>query len=75
MLGNAMPFSAQVTNTADTAVSWSVNGTPGGNAASGTITPDGVYTAPAILPASATVQIAASATRTEQNQIAPLRRL
>ncbi|MGB2901423.1 MAG: hypothetical protein WBB89_19365 [Candidatus Acidiferrum sp.] len=60
MLGNAMPFSAKVANTADTTVSWSVNGTPGGNAASGTITPDGVYTAPAILPASATVQIAAT---------------
>ncbi len=60
MLGNAMPFSAKVTNTADTAVSWSVNGTRGGNATSGTITPDGVYTAPAILPASATVQITAT---------------
>src|SRR6266404_1302948 len=57
MLGNAIPFSAKVTSTADTAVSWSVNGTPGGNATSGTITTDGVYTAPAILPASATVQI------------------
>ncbi len=59
MLGNAMPFSAKVANTADTAVSWSVNDAPGGNAASGTITADGVYTAPAILPASATVQITA----------------
>jgi hypothetical protein len=60
MLGNAMPFSAKVANTADAAVSWSVNGTPGGNATSGTITPDGVYNAPTILPASATVQIAAT---------------
>jgi len=60
MLGNAMPFSAKVANTADTAVSWSVNGTPGGNATSGTITSDGLYTAPAILPASATVQITAT---------------
>src|SRR6266850_1734529 len=59
MLGNAMPFSAKVANTADTAVSWSVNDAPGGDAASGTITADGVYTAPAILPASATVQITA----------------
>jgi hypothetical protein len=60
MLGNAMPFSAKVANTADTAVSWSVNGTPGGNAASGTITTDGVYNAPTILPASETVQITAA---------------
>jgi len=55
-----MPFSAKVANTADTAVSWSVNGTPGGNATSGTITTDGVYNAPTILPASATVQITAA---------------
>jgi len=60
MLGNAMPFSVKVANTADTAVSWSVNGTPGGNATSGTITTDGLYTAPGDLPASATVQIAAT---------------
>ena len=33
---------------------------PGGNATSGTITTDGVYTAPAILPPSATVQITAA---------------
>ena len=59
MLGNSIPFSAKVANTADTAVSWSVNGTRG-NATSGTITPDGMYNAPAILPASATVQITAA---------------
>jgi len=60
MLGNAMPFTAKLANTADTAVSWSVNGAPGGNATLGTITSDGVYTAPAILPASATAQITAT---------------
>lgn len=52
-----MPFSAKVANTTDTAVTWSVNGALGGNATSGTITPDGIYTAPSDLPASATVQI------------------
>src|SRR6266850_10728 len=60
MLGNALPFSVKVANTTDIAVSWSVNGAPGGNATAGTITPDGVYTAPAVLPASATVQITAT---------------
>jgi hypothetical protein len=60
MLGNPTAFSAKVTNTKDTAVSWSVNDFPGGNGASGTITPDGVYTAPAVLPASAAVQITAT---------------
>src|SRR6266850_2003165 len=60
MLGNALPFSVKVANTTDIAVSWSVNGAPGGNATLGTITPDGVYTAPAVLPASATVQITAT---------------
>ena len=50
MLGNATAFSAKVTNTTDTAVNWSVNDVPGGNGALGTITPDGVYTAPAVLP-------------------------
>jgi hypothetical protein len=60
MLGNATAFSAKVTNTPDTAVNWSLNDIPGGNGASGTITPDGVYTAPAVLPASAAVQITAT---------------
>lgn len=60
MLGNATAFSAKVTNTTDASVRWSVNDIPGGNGALGTITPDGVYTAPAILPASAAVQITAT---------------
>ncbi len=60
VLGNQMPFTATVTNTTDTSVSWSVNGIAGGNASVGTITAGGVYTAPADLPSPATVQITAT---------------
>jgi hypothetical protein len=60
VLGNQATFTATVTNTTDTAVSWSVGGVPGGNAALGTINSAGVYTAPADLPSPATVQIAAT---------------
>ncbi len=59
VLGNQLTFTAAVTNTTDTAVSWSVNTVPGGNATVGTITSAGVYTAPADLPSPATVQITA----------------
>jgi hypothetical protein len=60
LLGNTATFTAKVTNTTDTVVSWSVNGTAGGSATAGTITPDGVYTAPADLPSPATVQVTAT---------------
>jgi hypothetical protein len=60
LLGNQMTFTATVTNTTDTSVSWSVNGIAGGNAIVGTITATGVYTAPADLPSLATVQITAT---------------
>jgi len=59
LLGNSQLFKARVSGTTDIAVSWSVNGQPGGN--SGTIAPDGTYTAPANLPASAiSVEITAT---------------
>src|SRR5260370_483176 len=41
-------------------MSWSVSGVPGGNAALGTITTAGVYTAPVDLPSPATVQVTAT---------------
>ncbi|HXY26425.1 MAG TPA: immunoglobulin domain-containing protein [Candidatus Acidoferrum sp.] len=49
-----------MTNTTDTAVSWSVSGVAGGNAQVGTITAGGVYTAPADLPSPTLVQITAT---------------
>jgi len=60
VLGGQATFVATVTNTTDTAVSWSVNGVPGGNATLGTITPAGVYTAPADMPSPETVQVTAT---------------
>jgi hypothetical protein len=60
VLGGQATFTATVTNTTDTAVSWSVSGVPGGNATLGTITSGGVYTAPVDLPSPATVQITAT---------------
>lgn len=60
LLGNQATFSATVTNTTNTSVSWSVNGVAGGNAVVGSISSGGVYTAPADLPSPASVQIAAT---------------
>src|SRR5258706_15040213 len=60
VLGVQMAFTAAVTTTTDTAVSWSVNGVPNGDTALGTITSAGVYAAPADLPSPATVQITAT---------------
>ena len=60
LLGNSISFTATVSNTPDTAVSWSVNGIPGGSAATGVITSGGVYTAPSDLPSPATVNITAT---------------
>jgi hypothetical protein len=60
VLGGQATFTATVTNTTDTTVSWSVNGVPGGNATLGTVTSAGVYSAPADLPSPATVQVTAT---------------
>jgi hypothetical protein len=43
-------FAAKVQNAQNSAVNWLVNQTPGGDATSGTITPDGYYTAPGQVP-------------------------
>ena len=45
--------------TANTAVTWQVNGFPGGNATIGLISPSGMYTAPATVPNPATVTVTA----------------
>jgi serine protease len=58
-VGTAQAFSAAVSNTADTQVTWQVDGVAGGNATVGTITSAGVYTAPATVPSPATVTVRA----------------
>ena len=62
LLGDAQLFSASVRNAADARVSWSVNGVPGGNAALGTISADGTFTAPRDLPSPATLTVTATST-------------
>ena len=61
--GASATFSAAVTGTSNTAVTWYVNDTAGGSAALGTIDASGNYTAPATLPNpnSVTVKAVSSA--------------
>lgn len=58
-VGAAQAFSAAVANTANAQVTWQVDGIAGGNSTVGTITPAGVYTAPATVPSPATVTVRA----------------
>jgi hypothetical protein len=60
LLGNTLNFAATVSNTANTAVTWSVNGIAGGSAQTGTISTNGVYTAPGDLPSGGSVQVTAT---------------
>ncbi len=61
-LGHPLTFSAHVSNAAtvaDQAVTWQVNAKTGGSSVTGTIDATGVYTPPALLPASPAVTITA----------------
>src|ERR1700753_3298339 len=49
-VNNTITITPTVTGSQDTALTWTVNGIAGGNAQIGTITPQGVYTAPAVVP-------------------------
>ena len=60
LLGGTVSFTSTVSNTTDTVVLWSVNQLPGGSAQVGTITADGIYTAPADLPPGGVVQVTAT---------------
>ncbi len=60
LLGATAPLSATVSNTSDTAVSWSVAGIPGGNGTVGTISASGVFTAPQFLPVPGVVTVQAT---------------
>ena len=58
-IGTTSQFTASVVNTTNTAVTWQVNGTAGGNATAGTISTTGLYTAPLVLPAATSISITA----------------
>ena len=59
-LGVTLQFSALVSGSANTAVTWSVNGVAGGNAAVGTISSTGLFTAPNVVPSPASVSVSAT---------------
>ncbi|MBI3477802.1 MAG: beta-propeller fold lactonase family protein [Acidobacteria bacterium] len=57
--GLTQQFTATVTNTSNTAVTWQVNGVTGGDATNGTVSASGLYAAPATAPSPATVTVTA----------------
>ena len=57
----SVTFSATVQNVSDTTVSWQVDGVAGGNQSEGTISANGVYSAPATLPVPPTITVTAVA--------------
>lgn len=59
-VGKQQQFTATVTGTANTGVSWSILGTNCASNACGTISSSGLYTAPATVPSPATVTIQAT---------------
>lgn len=60
-VGASKTFIAAVANASSQSVTWSVNGTAGGNTSVGTIDSSGEYSAPASLPSPNTISIQASA--------------
>jgi hypothetical protein len=65
-------FNALVTGSADTGVTWSVNGIAGGNTTLGTISITGTYVAPAEIPNPANVTIRATSTASTSSSAAAI---
>ena len=59
--GKTQQFTATVLNSANTRVSWQVNGINGGDSVHGTVSSVGMYTAPTTVPSSAIVRVTAIA--------------
>jgi hypothetical protein len=59
-IGQAQTFAATVANTANTAVTWSVDGVVGGSATLGTVSGAGVYTAPTTVGTLSSVTVTAA---------------
>jgi serine protease len=57
--GGTRAFTASVSNSPDASVNWFVNDIPGGNTTLGTISPSGLYAAPAVVPVPASVTVKA----------------
>jgi len=60
VVSTSQQFTATVEGPTNTAVTWSVNNSVGGNSTFGTITTGGLYTAPATVPSPATVTVTAT---------------
>jgi Bacterial Ig-like domain (group 2) len=60
LLGSTQQFTATVTGSSNTGVTWSVNGVTGGNATIGTISASGLYTAPVMVPSPNPVTVTAT---------------
>src|SRR3989475_2109965 len=58
--GDTQQFFATVTGTTNQSVTWSVNGTPGGDNTNGTISTAGLYTPPAQIPAQNKISVTAT---------------
>jgi parallel beta-helix repeat protein len=61
-VGATQQFTAMVSGTTSTGVTWAVNGVTGGNSTTGTISPAGLYTAPAAVPSGGSVTVTATST-------------
>src|SRR4051812_8672689 len=59
-VGSGRQFIATVTGVANTAVTWSVNGVPGGSSTTGTIDSNGNFLSPAGIPAGTVLKISAT---------------
>ena len=62
--GKTQQFSATVSGSSDTAVTWEVNGVSGGNSSTGTISSSGLYTAPTV---SSTLSVTVTAVSSADN--------
>jgi len=60
LLGSTQQFTSTVTGSSNTAVNWSVDGIAGGNSTVGTISSNGLYTAPADLRSSIAINVTAT---------------
>jgi hypothetical protein len=60
LTGQTSAFTATVTGSSNKNVTWKVNGVAGGNSTVGTITPAGLYTAPAIPPSPNSITVTAT---------------